>query len=150
MDPVDAMLHVFLSSGKDIGIEISEPIDVRSLKRRLQETCGWPRFRQQLLRLGVVLNDTATILPDGQAELQLFLLPFCEASEEQQHALVQAAADGRESDLEEILQRPQDPNIYIFNDITFPGSTPLTIAARCGHIQIAQLLGSCLRSGSCM
>ncbi|CAE7522789.1 UBP13 [Symbiodinium sp. CCMP2592] len=63
-------------------------------------------------------------LLDGPADVQLVLLPFCSSDLAETSRLVLAASAGQLSDLEEILQRPMDPN-----GISAKGSTALITAS---------------------
>ena len=108
-------LRVFLVSGEAANIDVAESeslTDVRSLKRLLQAQCGATRFRQRLISCsdGTQVDD-ATLLPLVPMELQLVLLGFRLASDDEIKELMSAAERGSVADLEAILQRPQDPNL---------------------------------------
>ena len=104
--------------------------------------CGLSRFRQRLVFLedeehdagggSVVLDDDRTLKP---GEVQVILLHFRQASEAQVRALRDAARLGLTQQVENILQRPQDP------DSRRPGRpTPLSVAAEHGRLEVARLL----------
>ena len=107
---------------------------VRALKQHLHSLCGLSRFRQRLLHLGddAVLDDDCTL---RTGEVQVVLLSFCAASHAQVRALWDAARSGLASEVESLLQRPQDP------DAVCPGDpTPLLVASEHGHQEVARLL----------
>ena len=111
---------------------------VRALKRHLEGHFLLTRFRQRLLHEGNTLDDHDTVV-DLPAGLQLVLLPFADASEEQEQELISAADLGQVSFLEEILQRPQNPNKLVRGH---GGAlrTALGVAADRGHTEIVRLL----------
>ena len=113
---------------------VDELTDVLALKRRLEVLCGSPRFRQLLLHAGESLDDG--VLLNRPMDVQLLLLPFSTASPAQVAELLAAAAQGRVSQVERILQRPQDPGLTTAEDARMP----LAEAARSGHVEIAHLL----------
>eukprot|EP00439_Symbiodinium_sp_Y106_P059911 s456_g8.t2 len=102
---------------------------VRHLKERLAQLHGVPRFRQRLLDDGESLQDTATLY---STDLQLVFLNYSEASLEQAAELTAAVGHASASKVEEILQRPQDPN-----QADADGNTPLILAE---NVEIASLL----------
>ena len=108
---------------------------VRALKQQLNSICGLSRFRQRLVSLsdGAVLDDDHSLTA---GDIQLVLLNFCPASSTQVAALRDAASSGRTSEVENILQRPQDPD-----SVGLLGHpTPLFVAAERGHLQVIRLL----------
>ncbi|CAE7828581.1 ANK1 [Symbiodinium sp. CCMP2592] len=102
---------------------------VRALKKHLHSMLGVSRFRQRLVYLG---DDT--ILDDDHAlragEIQLLLLNFCQASDNQTWALRDAARRGLTSEVENLLQGPQNPN----------QGSPLFVASEHGHLEVTRLL----------
>ena len=102
---------------------------MRHLKERLAQLHGVPRFRQRLLDDGESLQDTATLY---STDLQLVFLNYSEASLEQAAELTAAVGHASASKVEEILQRPQDPN-----QADADGNTPLILAE---NVEIASLL----------
>ena len=78
---------------------------------------------------GAVLNDDHSL---RTGEIQVVFLNFRPASSTQVAALRDAARSGRTSEVENPLQRPQDP------DSGHP--TPLSAAAVYGHLQVIRLL----------
>ena len=82
-----------------------------ALKRELQHLWGKPRFQQRLLHEGTSLADDFQLaVPEPPLDLQLLLVPLCSLSGEQAMALNSAALRGDVQRVEELLQRPQDPN----------------------------------------
>ena len=139
------MLRVFKASGEEVlAVHVSEfsrmtgtgeqRIRALDLKRQLQGLCGQPRFRQRLLLLDgqTLLNDATLHEP---ADVQLILLPFRPTSQEQVHQLWDAAVAMDMSAMEQILQRPQDPDLE-----TLGGSTPMLWAAYHGSVEVIMLL----------
>ncbi|OLQ02736.1 Ankyrin-1 [Symbiodinium microadriaticum] len=111
-----------------------ETSPVRALKQHLQRRCGLSRFRQRLVYLG----DDAVLADDGilsVGEVQVILLTFCPASQAQVTALRDAAGSGFTSEVENLLQRPQDPDS---SSVGHP--TPLLAASEQGHIEVTRLL----------
>ncbi|CAE7815392.1 mask [Symbiodinium sp. CCMP2592] len=72
---------------------------------------------------------------EGTSDLQLVLLPFSSASQQQADELADAAGEGEVSLVEELLQRPQDPDANDRN-----GETPLYRASLVGSTETARLL----------
>ncbi|OLP72976.1 Ankyrin repeat domain-containing protein 29, partial [Symbiodinium microadriaticum] len=120
---------------------------VRALKQHLHSMCGLSRF-QRLIFLDaqddeknekkeadddVVLDDEHTLRP---GEAQVVLLSFCESSEAQVKALLDAAESGRTAAVESLLQRPQDPDLCRERS-TF---TALFAASKNGYLEVVRLL----------
>ena len=139
------MLRVYRASGEEVlAIQFTEflhmtsgmsrqPVRAQDLKRHLQDLCGLPRFRQRLLRPeGQILPDDAVL--NGPVDVQLVLLPFSPSSQEQIQELHSAAVKRDPSALEQLLQRPQDPNLEV------GGRAPLLNAAECGSVCGVRLL----------
>ena len=124
------MLRVHSVSGAELlAMPVEEALTVRALKERLQNLCGLPRFRQRLLHHTEILSDDALL--KAPMDLRLVLLSF--VTGEDPSRLVVAAFQGRVSDVEEILQKPENPN----------GEgrlTPLGLAAARGHLKTMRLL----------
>ncbi|CAE7546534.1 RIPK4 [Symbiodinium necroappetens] len=92
--------------------DLSEPV-VKSLKQYLASICGASRFRQRLLRHGSILEDGERLEEHDSAEaveLQHVVLPFCRTSLEDVWELMNAIHRRDVFRVEQILQRPQDPN----------------------------------------
>lgn len=133
------MLRVRLVSGHEIAafpvdeLNAWEDPSVRALKRKLSSRCGLPRFRQRLLlQDGTVLAESSGL--NGALELQLVLLDFAETSIDQAMELQSAARRNRIPKVEDLLQRPQDP------DQTDGHRTPLVNAAFHGNTEVLRLL----------
>ena len=116
-----------------VAIPVEEAIDVTSLKKQLQKSCGLPRFRQRLLRESVVLDDDTKL--SSPADLQLVLLPFADVDTSQVTSIVSAAQRGRASAVEEMLKLPQDPSLG-----DHESRTALHGACMNGHMDVVQLL----------
>ena len=85
---------------------------VKALKQQLESICGASRFRQRLLHGGRILEDSANLTPQGAeiVELQHVVLPFSPTSDQHVEELLGAIRCKNLRMVEEILQRPQDPN----------------------------------------
>ena len=150
MESSTNLLHVWKASGEVLCVKpVEELSDVRTLKRHLQELCGLPRFRQRLLHGHLILDDDDKL--SSPLHLQLLLVPFCSTSYEQVIELHTAATEGLVSKLEEILHRPQNPDLQPedgsdwdsdedSSDLGLVRTHPLEFAAREGHLQIVKLL----------
>ena len=104
------MLNVFTVSGQLLSSwSPEEPKSVQSLKLQLQPLCGVTRFRQKLLHDGTILSDD-TLLTEP-LDLQLVLLPFRQASSEDERALCNFAYKGNVQEVERMLQQPQHPGL---------------------------------------
>ncbi|CAE6916907.1 RIPK4 [Symbiodinium natans] len=131
------MLHVWLPSGqKLLSTEVGEAKDVLTLKTRLQKLCGRSRFQQRLLHEGLEVADFSMEAP---VDLQLVLLPFIGASEEQRDELGACAGSGFLTQVEEILHRPQDPNLACRFE-RFAITWPLCLAAERGAETVSALI----------
>ena len=129
----DKILRVFQTSGEELtSISADKVGSVQELKRRLHGFCGVPRFRQRLLHEGVVLEIGMRL--ESSMDIQLVLLNFCEATEEQEEELIAAADSCNAARVEQILQRPQSP------DTSLEAMTPLGSACSNGDLDTALLL----------
>ena len=147
---ISGMLHVWKASGELLlDTPVKELSDVRTLKRQIHKLSGVPRFRQKILKDGAILEDAAQL--DGSADLQLLLLPFCSTSYEEVIELHTAVASGEVSVVEQILQRPQNPELQLEDGSDWSmdedGSNlydyrraPLTVASGAGHIELVEML----------
>ena len=118
------MLRVFTASGQQaLAIEFQDLVEmacvneepeqhvrVLALKRHLQRLCGQTRFKQRLLVDGRILSDDALL--EGPLEAQLIVLPFEASSQDKISQLAHAARDNHLQEMEQLLQRPQDPNLH--------------------------------------
>ncbi|CAE7265361.1 ANKHD1 [Symbiodinium necroappetens] len=142
------MLHIWKASGELLqATPANELSDVRALKRQLCQLTGVPRFRQR--KDSAILEDAARL--DGPADLQLLQLPFCSTSYKQVIELHEAVENGNVSVVEDILQRPQNPELQLEDgsdwDSDEDGSVlddyrhaPLTVASRAGRTEIVEML----------
>ena len=169
------MLRVFKASGEEaLSIRFEDmkrmfspeagPITVLAIKRHLQRVWGYPRFKQRLLLLDAqMLSDDVAL--DGPVDIQLILQPFEESTGSQIQELRQAAHENQISAMEQLLQRPQDPDEAVPSPLHFAcsngcieatqlllearadtekendmGSTPMLFAASNGHLETVRLL----------
>ena len=127
-------LRVHWPSGKEVlAISLEEQIDVKTLKQRLQSACGRPRFSQRLLCAGSILEDDTNL--DSPVDAQLILLPYTRVCRADTLRLITRSANGRAREVEELLQRPQNPRACDKR-----GRSPLIAASERGHVDIARLL----------
>ncbi|CAE6973238.1 Ank2, partial [Symbiodinium sp. KB8] len=134
LDETGSRLYVWATSGKQVAsFPVEELTDVQTLKVRLEKSCGLPRFRQRLLSQQRILADHESL--DLPLHVHLVLLPFCSASWEQRRCFVLAARSGSATVVEQLLQRPQDPNL-----MDCFGEVALREAARANDMAIAALL----------
>ena len=93
------MLQLRMLSGEEvISIPVEEAHDVKALKKRLTQWNGLPpRFRQRVLLNGETLKDTVKL--DSTLILDLLLLTFADASQQQVNELVDAAEHGSVSEV---------------------------------------------------
>ncbi|CAE7473789.1 ANK1 [Symbiodinium natans] len=128
------MLRVWLASGQQLAaVPVEKVQNVLSLKQHLQGICGLPRFRQRLLGDGISLADDVEL--ESPMDLQLVLLHFSCASLEQADELQSAAKHNFVSKVEEVLYRPQDPDLR-----GIAGESALYIASERGHLEVVRLL----------
>ena len=76
----------------------------------LEPRCSATRFRQRLVKDQVGTLDDAELL-SAPLTLQLILVPFASAGRQEVDELLSAAKHGWSAQAEQILQRPQDPNL---------------------------------------
>eukprot|EP00439_Symbiodinium_sp_Y106_P065122 s903_g10.t1 len=125
--------------------------------------CGVSRFRQRLLSGGESLEDDARFTVP--IDLQLLVLPFCNTTIEEVEDFVDLVAHGQVEEVEQVLQRPQDPNLkpdsYFERPIWFaavsdkvdvlrllleagaevgPRERPLLAAAEVGRVEVVRVL----------
>ena len=114
--------------------EGEQPARIQAIKRHLQPLCGQSRFRQRLLLPdGQMLSDDLVLR--GPMDIQLILQPFHVSSEEEILQLQDAARDSSLPVMEQLLTRPQDP------DLEFGGRPPaLHAACASGSTEAARLL----------
>ena len=118
------MLSVLKTSGEEaLNIELAalqeaapveeQAVRVIDVKRYLHRSCSQPpRFRQRLLREdGQILSDDVALDESLDVQLTLVLLPFEASSEDQIIDLQDAASQNSIPRMEQILQRPQDPDL---------------------------------------
>ena len=96
-------------------------------------------------KVSTLIVASSQELHTAPSSLQLVLLPFASASQEEVAELMLAADTGSAGEVEGILQRPQDPNLE-------PESSPLFAASRGGHAEVVRLLleaGARTSQGNC-
>ena len=97
------MLQIRMIFGGEMSIPPEEIQNVRGLKRHLSQLRGFPlRFRQRLLLNGETLEDNGK--PNSPRDLDLVLVQFVDASEEQVTNLLRAARGGSLAEVESKLQ----------------------------------------------
>ena len=129
------MLNVWSVSGERLLTLPSEDLtDVRDLKRRISSVCGLPRYRQRLMHEGASLEDPAADL-GSLVDVQLLKLPFAEVSPFDIFQFLQQVERGHVSQIEEVLQRPQDPDLPDRN-----GQTLLHHVCRLGDAGAVELV----------
>ena len=135
------MLCVRMASGAEVAqLPLEEAGTVRELKQRLQQFCGMPRFRQRILSGSSLLEDDAKLT--SSMDLTLALQSFAEVSLNLIAELLSVAEMGRVSEMEAILQGPQDPNPELSMEF-YPEEeyeTPLVLASSQGHMETVGLL----------
>ena len=128
-----AALRVWNVSGEEVAaIPVEELSTVKELKHHLSPLCKVPRFKQRLLHAGAVLEDGDKLA--SPLDVQLVLQGFCPASVEQVRQLATAAEEGLQCQVEELLNRPLDPNVEEHD------RTALQRASEQGHEDIVCLL----------
>ena len=172
------MLRVFKASGEAAltisyeafvefanNLEPDKPVRVLAVLRHLQRVIGQTRFKQRLLVEGQMLVDDALL--DGPLDAQLVLLPFQVSCQDQIQQLQQSARDNATSAMEQLRQRPQDPDLEHGGWVALhsacyhgcagavrllleanadvekslgDGAFPMFVASHQGHLQIVQLL----------
>ncbi|CAE7033649.1 KIDINS220 [Symbiodinium sp. CCMP2592] len=132
------MLRMRMLSGEEVAsVPAGEEVaNVRALKLVLNKEHGFPpRFRQRLFLRGDLLEDDFELATSTDMVLELLVLDFANVSSQQVEELIRAATFAELSEVESMLQLPQDPNL------TPPsGDTALATAVAGNHLQIARLL----------
>eukprot|EP00435_Cladocopium_sp_Y103_P035262 s451_g9.t1 len=109
---------------------------VKTVKQSLASRVGFSRFRQRFLS-----EDGSRRIADEESfastpvKIQLVIVGLGLPNAEQEERIIAAARDNNSGVLEELLQRPLDPNVTDAD-----GNTPLHHAARNGHLQPVKLL----------
>ena len=87
-----------------------QPVRVLAIKRHLQRLVRQPRFKQRLVRSdGQMLADDVVL--QVPMDLQLILLPHEASSLDQIRQLQQSARNNDIPAIEQLLHRPQDPDL---------------------------------------
>ena len=111
------MLRVLKASGEEaLAVAFTsfavgeQPVRAPAIKRHLERLIGQPRFKQRLVRSdGQMLADDVVL--QGPMDLQLILRPFEASSQDQIWQLRLAGCHNNIPALEQLLQRPQDPDL---------------------------------------
>ncbi|CAE7876403.1 ANKRD50 [Symbiodinium sp. KB8] len=129
------MLQVKMLSGEALtSIPVEEVHDVKGLKQHLTQLHGLPpRFRQRVFFHGEILEEDVKL--DSSMNLDLVVLTFSDVSEGQAEKLAAAASQGSFSEVESMMQLPQDPDL-----IGTAEQPPVVIAAAGGHVEVLRLL----------
>ena len=129
------MLQIRMISGGEMSIPLHGIHNVRGLKRHLNQLRGFPLgFRQRLLLNSESLEDAVKL--DSPMDLDIVLLQYVDAWEEQVNDLLQAADEGSLAEIESRQRLPQDPNLRRHSD----GATALRMASEAGHVGVVSLL----------
>ena len=109
---------------------------VKDLKKFLASRIGYSRFRQRLVseELGELRDDMPVKkLPS----LQLVILDFCAPEQATSEALLLACQNNRVVEVEQLLQKPLDPNR---GGTGPPPVWPMYSAAALGYLEVVQVL----------
>ena len=102
-------VRVYTTAGNLVtDLHLDETITVRKLKTRLAPALGVSRFRQKLLQDTRLLDDNDKIR--RSTRLQVVLLNYIPTSNENIRQLIDASFEDSESEVEELLCKPQDVN----------------------------------------
>ena len=132
---------ISLSGAVLLTTPILREISVRELKHRLQDLYEVPRFRQRLILNQRDLPDTCIFCET--VELQLLTLDYINATDEQIAEVLDASESGAECAVEDILQRPQNPNAlykWYDSDGKLRVISPQELAAQHNDVQLMRLL----------
>ncbi|CAE7226718.1 ANKHD1, partial [Symbiodinium sp. CCMP2456] len=119
-----------------VSVPVEEVTNVRALKLVLNKQHGFPpRFRQRLFLQSDLLEDAFELATSTDMLLEFVVLDFVDVSLRQVKALIRAAKSAKLSEVESMLQLPQDPNL-----ISRSGETALAHAVAKNHLEIARVL----------
>ena len=128
------MLHVWRASGEELAsLAIEEVGDVKTLKHRLRQLCGFPVCAQQIIHDGDCLEDTTSLLVPMDVQLVLCAAGMDEAAEE---LIDFAASEGHVAVARYLLQLGVDKDAQSFTS----GFTALMCASLDGQVEIVRLL----------
>ena len=137
------MLTVWGASGDRVAeFPLEGLTDVKSLKQALCRLCGITRFRQRLVN--IESGSSSCILADSYllgspVDVQLVVLPFRKPPFGRVRLpglqLIHAIVKHNLSQIESILNRPQDPNVVVCKR-----TTPLLRASSLGYTAAVELL----------
>ncbi|CAE7893501.1 unnamed protein product, partial [Symbiodinium sp. KB8] len=115
-----------------VEIPKAEHDDVQSVKRSLQALLNIPRFRLRLVHGEMVLEDGASVA--SLVDVKLVVKAFTTDSQASA-SLITHSIQGRASEVESLLEEPQDPNLFGAR-----GFTALMHASAQGHLEVMRLL----------
>ena len=125
------MLHVSSLSAETYSVPVEDCSDARALKAYLRCSCGFPpRFQQRLFLEGSELEDSKLL--EASMELNLLLIPLSSTHKDELFAAIRL---GSASQVEALLQIPQDPNVADGHS-----RLPLQMASADGNVDIVRLL----------
>ena len=136
-DKLQAMEVCFQASGNPVAVLDMEDLNSgKAVKQALTATIGVTRFRQRLFwDDGCEIPDDV-VFDNVPAKVRLVILEFWPPDEEQNEKMMSAVAIGWFGVVEELLQKPLNPNSVV----NILGDTPLNCAAGRGHIELILLL----------
>ena len=136
-------VRVYTTAGNLVAdLHLDEPIVVRKLKNKLVPTLGVSKYRQTLIQDTRVLNDNDKIRKT--ARLQVVLLNYIPTSTDNIRQLIDASFENSESEVEELLSKPQDVNACL-PSTAYPNTangttTALQAAASANNTHILKVL----------
>ena len=126
----------FLTSGETLAVLEDElqGQTAKAVKKALAAKVGISRFKQRFfVEDGSEIQDDE-VLDLAPLKIQLVVLEFWPTDDEETQKMIVASRDNDVVALEQLLQRPRNPN-----DASGDGKTPLFHAAEQGHVQVAEL-----------
>ena len=117
---------------------------VKTVKQSPAARVGFSRFRQRFLSEDGsrrIVDEEIFASDPFPIKIQLLIVPLERPNVEHEERIIAAARDNNSVALEQLLQRPLDPNVTDRG-----GTTPLHHAAGTGHLQPVNLL---LVAGAC-
>ena len=136
-------VRVYTTAGNLVAdLHLDEPIVVRKLKNKLVPVLGVSKYRQTLLQDTRVLNDNDKIRKT--ARLHFVLLNYIPTSTDNIRQLIDASFENSESEVEELLSKPQGVNACL-PSTAYPNTangttTALQAAASANNTHILKVL----------
>lgn len=136
-------VRVYTTAGNLVAdLHLDEPIVVRKIKNKLVPVLGVSRYRQTLLQDTRLLNDNDKIR--RTARLQVVRLNYIPTSTDNIRQLIDASFENSESDVEELLSKPQDVNARLpgtaYPNTANGTTTALQAAASANNAHILKVL----------